>query len=71
MKYLLHVVSTFRGTRKTNAQELQKDDTELVPNEQLPEPSLDNDAESDTDSIPDLSIETGLKFHLKKKSKAI
>lgn len=58
-----------QGTRKTNAQELQKDDTELVPNEQLPEPSLDNDAESDTDSIPDLSTETGLKFHLKKKSR--
>ncbi|CAC5394144.1 TPCN3 [Mytilus coruscus] len=58
-----------QGTRRTNTQELQKDDTELVPNEQLPESSLDNDDESDTDSIPDLSIETGLKFHLKKKSR--
>lgn len=44
------------------------DDTDLVANEQLPEPVGNDDNDSDTESIPDLSAETGLKFHLKKKS---
>lgn len=29
------------------------------------------DSDSDTESIPDLSVEKGLRFHLKKKSKLI
>jgi hypothetical protein len=46
------------------------DGSELVPNEELS--NVDNpDSDSDTDSIPDLSTERGLRFHLKKKSKKI
>ena len=44
---------------------------ELVTNEEKPgestPPLRDSDEESDTDSIPDLSGEQGLRFHLKKK----
>lgn len=58
-----------QGTRKSNAAEIQKDDTDLVANEQLPESSTENGDESDTESIPDLSTETGLKFHTKTKSR--
>lgn len=44
------------------------DNSELVPNEELnivEQP----DSDSDTESIPDLSVEKGLRFHLKKKSR--
>ena len=58
----------FRGRRRTNTRDIQMDDTDLVANEQLPESTMGDDNDSDTDSIPDLSAETGLKFHLKKKS---
>ena len=47
------------------------DKIELVSNEEEPgrstPPVEDSDEESDTDSIPDLSREQGLRFHLKKK----
>lgn len=46
------------------------DDSELVPNEQLTNEDKP-DSDSDTESIPDLSREKGLRFHLKKKSKNI
>ncbi|XP_022331282.2 uncharacterized protein LOC111129290 [Crassostrea virginica] len=44
------------------------DDSELVPNEQLTNEDKP-DSDSDTESIPDLSREKGLRFHLKKKSR--
>ncbi|XP_061168551.1 two pore calcium channel protein 1-like [Saccostrea echinata] len=44
------------------------DGSELVPNEELA--NVDQpDSDSDTESIPDLSTEKGLRFHLKKKSR--
>ena len=48
------------------------DDLELVENEELPHRSSvleEEEEESDTDSIPDLSLERGLRFHLQKKCK--
>ena len=49
------------------------DKIELVSNEHEPgrstPPVEESDEESDTDSIPDLSREQGLRFHLKKKGR--
>ncbi|KAK3094057.1 hypothetical protein FSP39_023541 [Pinctada imbricata] len=49
----------------------QADDLELVENEELPHMNVTTEEEddSDTDSIPDLSHEKGLRFHLQKKSR--
>lgn len=67
---LISLRMLFRTGPKQRHLSTANDDSELVPNEELS--NVDNpDSDSDTDSIPDLSTERGLRFHLKKKSKEI
>ncbi|XP_071079972.1 two pore calcium channel protein 1-like [Haliotis cracherodii] len=59
------------GSKKPNkTTSTSVDSLELVENEVPPDRREDDkENDSDTDSIPDMSQETGLKFHLKKKSR--
>lgn len=62
-----------RKTKKKTIQGPSGDQIELIEEEIQPEPDEPDgdpgDEDSDTDSLPDLSKEKGLKFHLKKNSK--
>lgn len=52
----------------------KSDELELVSEEQPPaqdESRAEEESESDTDSIPDLSRDSGLRFHLSKRSESL
>ena len=73
--FQIHCISTNRAPKAVPIRSREGDEMDLVTNEQQPgqstPPLMESEEESDTDSIPDLSAEQGLRFHLRKKGEKL